>query len=401
MIMQLLFCFYVFLKQFYIRYSGKLGYADIFFIIVFLLSIGQSLRKKTLLKDLKRDGYFYLFSSLCCLVNGVYYLILGNGDLITYSMYWLFNCAVVFCFRKLQRENGFNDKLALTFQINIVTQLIVYILQKGRVFVELWGATRYMGTFFDPNQFAFFILTSLLFIYIHCFQNNKKIFWIFYCISVYLISLSKSTGGFIGIAILTLIIVLRFGYSFYKKYVISKKVKIGFAVLMCSTVLVSMLILIPGKDFNVRESDYTLLNRIQYKISIILDEGIEGFLIDRSALRIVKYPQYLIYGAGEGAASRFYSIGDLNEIHCTPLSILFCYGIVPTCILLLWIFKNSKKWNKNTLGANIALFTESLILLNIRQPFFWMLLMNESNKYDYDNAGKISLNKLQRKGHSK
>lgn len=64
-----------------------------------------------------------------------------------------------------------------------------------------------MGTFNDPNQFAFFIFTMLLILVLIYLRNQqKKYIWLFWADAVFLIGVSKSTGVFTGL--LTLIVLL-------------------------------------------------------------------------------------------------------------------------------------------------------------------------------------------------
>ncbi|MFQ9208305.1 MAG: hypothetical protein ACLR3S_03475 [Clostridium fessum] len=43
-------------------------------------------------------------------------------------------------------------------RLNLLFQVIVLISGRGRYFHETWGGARFMGTFNDPNQFAFLFL---------------------------------------------------------------------------------------------------------------------------------------------------------------------------------------------------------------------------------------------------
>ena len=56
----------------------------------------------------------------------------------------------------------------------------------------------------------------------------------------------------------------------------------------------------PGANFDVSQTDYTLLSRIQQKIWKLANGNLYDLLYDRSAERLVLTPQYLFYGAGEG-----------------------------------------------------------------------------------------------------
>ena len=65
-----------------------------------------------------------------------------------------------------------------------------------------------------------------------------------------------------------------------------------------------------------------------------------GTFLDRGMEKLVLYPQYLLYGAGEGGFDRFTLASQVNEIHCCLFSVMFCYGLIPTLCLLVWLGGN-------------------------------------------------------------
>ena len=97
---------------------------------------------------------------------------------------------------------------------------------------------------------------------------------------------------------------------------------------------------------------------------------------DRSMLRILNDPKYLIYGSGEGNWSRWSMLREGNEVHGTMIALLFYYGIIPYMLFIKWI-KNNIGGIKNIkiIGVYIALIIEAFTLINHRQPFFWMIFV--------------------------
>ena len=67
-------------------------------------------------------------------------------------------------------------------------------------------------------------------------------------------------------------------------------------------------------DFDVSQTDYTLLSRIQQKIWKLANGNIYDLLYDRSAERLVLEPQYLLYGAGEGFFERFIPYDGFEQL---------------------------------------------------------------------------------------
>ena len=96
---------------------------------------------------------------------------------------------------------------------------------------------------------------------------------------------------------------------------------------------------------------------------------------ERNIDKLYIYPQDNILGAGQGYFQRFWQAHSSGEIHSTILSILFCYGIVPTFLFLYWIWSNVRKTSIYFFPVFAALLIESITLLNQRQPLFWLLFM--------------------------
>ena len=106
-------------------------------------------------------------------------------------------------------------------------------------------------------------------------------------------------------------------------------------------------------DFDVSQTDYTLLSRIQQKIWKLANGNIYDLLYDRSAERLVLEPQYLLYGVGEGFFERFipydgfeallspgvFVVFHVNEIHSSFFDVWFSYGLIPTTFLVYWTWK--------------------------------------------------------------
>ena len=131
----------------------------------------------------------------------------------------------------------------------------------------------------------------------------------------------------------------------------------------------------PGPDFNLKNTDYTMLTRIQEKIWKVLYGGNSTMLSDRGMDRVALYPRYLLLGAGEGNFNRFLKATQQNEIHCSFLNIWFSYGVIPTVLLLKWLWEKMRKISAVEWIIAGSLIVESFLLVNYRQPFFWMILL--------------------------
>jgi hypothetical protein len=93
----------------------------------------------------------------------------------------------------------------------------------------------------------------------------------------------------------------------------------------------------------------------------------------RNTDRISHYPTYAIFGAGEGDLERFpYSLPI--EIHSTPMTVLFSYGIFGSVMFwgFLWSLAKQLNWSQRVILVTLILY--SITHNGMRFAFFWFLL---------------------------
>lgn len=310
--------------------------------------------------------------------------------------------------------------LAAVLAADILIQLAVYITGKGRIFYEWWGGTRYMGTFNDPNQLAVFVFMAFLLLFeimtkistsenagyahkdsgsdesepktvqnhriiynklniIEKRVNNKTIYciilWILYIISFVLILASKSTGVMLGMLVFSALFAAVYIVRLAVRMNIDRRVLTAGLLCLAAAAAAGLYLIWPLADFDVTVMEYNMLTRIQEKIWKLTHGGISGILFDRGMDRMTAFPQYLLFGAGEGGFDRFPYGGQINELHSTFFSIWFCYGLIPFVLIMYWLVRKLKDCSIYMLCAAAALIAESMILINYRQPMFWMVLL--------------------------
>ena len=381
---------FLFLKQFYFFPSGNIGLADISLILCFLILIRSHIRNRDLPSTLKSDILLYLFLLCVLTINSIYGIINQNKEFFKYSLFWIYNICAIWTFRELYRL--FGDKFLRLFtaivKLNIITQFFIYLFGQGRLFHEYWGAIRYMGTFNDPNQLAFFLFLMILLGYLYVCTKKDRTYPVFYLLTLPVLYATKSTGILLGFISFTFFASIYYFYQITAHYRFSKKL---WFILFSAISLFTVIFLIqiwPSDNFDVKNLDYTMISRIQEKLWKISHGGLTSLILDRGIEKLLLYPQYILWGAGEGGFDRFTLASQINEIHCCLLSILFCYGIVPTCILLKWLWKNLKCNSKAVWCAIAGLLIESFFLINYRQPLFWMILIYHSFTKE-DNKNKF------------
>ena len=387
-----LFYIAIFTKQFYFLPSGSIGIADLFFALSGALAFIMARRSGKRI-CYQEDFPWAVFLIFAVVINGIYFIQTGKGSLPLHTLYWMYSAFLIWTFRTLYSDS-FMRGLCWICRINLVFQTIVLISGRGRYFHESWGGSRFMGTFNDPNQFAFFIFTMILVLFMEYRRKAEYTVkarvacWGMFLLGVFLIGKAKSTGMFVGLLAFFVILAWQF---FWERCTHSKYKKLwwfgGAAVVVM--LALGVYLIWPGADFDVSQTDYTLLSRIQQKIWKLANGNLYDLLYDRSAERLVLMPQYLFYGAGEGYFERFipydgfeallspgvFDVFHVNEIHSSFFDVWFSYGLIPTAFLVYWIVKNVIRCEKAQRAAVLALLAESFTLMNCRQPFFWFIIV--------------------------
>ena len=121
-----------------------------------------------------------------------------------------------------------------------------------------------------------------------------------------------------------------------------------------------------------KEDTLFIVSRVKEKFERVNTSTSDVTLIEeRGYDRFIYYPQYILYGSGEGNYDRFTLTYHRNEIHATFPSILFYYGVIPFIILLIWFKDKIVPSNLTMIVPIAALLLESFTLLNQRQLLFW------------------------------
>ena len=365
----ILLLLFILLRPFYIRASGQVQPADCFLMLYFFCIAYRDFKTEVLIPNIKKNKLFYIFLVFAIMINGFYHKVVPDPRFIFSSLYLVYMGVVVYSY-----DSGINkgliDKIRYILYGNLMIQFLIYSSGLGRLYYELWeeGATRYMGTFTDPNQFGFYIFIVLLFAYLTKHEKmDTYLFPITSVMGIFLIIQSKSLAAFLGLAVLYTLAFLRF---------IGEKFRVNKVILCAMLILTTAGVIhyfIPTSDFRIENVEYTTVNRIRYKIyNIIYADGIKDILRERAAEKIINYPEYFIYGAGEGNYERYYP-EPVNEIHSSFINLFFSYGLIPFAILMGWFKKRLKGLNAVSLVCFITILIESMFLVNYRQALFWVL----------------------------
>lgn len=333
-----------FLSQFYIFSSGLPQPAHIFIIFSFLLS--GILYNKIKIGESRNLIIFVVYATF---INIFFTFLIGDLSYIVSTIYWIFNLIL---FLVLVNLNILNIKklfhyLKFIIPLSLIINIIIWAVGAGRYDFN----PRYNGYFNDPNQMAFWVLCScaiglILF-------NNLKLKIIIYSLSFFLILLTMSRSATIGFLILTL------GLVFQHKSRLD--LKIIFSLISLLIAIASFFILL----------HFGFLDNIVTRFSEGIDSS-DQQASDRGFTNLIDYPQYLLFGAGQGAYYLFSSSN--HEIHSTWFAVLFYYGVIGFFLFVSFLYNIFKRLD----------FAEKIIFLgpmfygfftyNARTLAFWFLV---------------------------
>lgn len=377
-----LFLLFWLLKPFYFWESGTMQISDFIFVISFIIWVVE---KRSILIIERTHLLFILFVLGTFIINTVNSVINDDEVFLISSLYYLYNAFMIISISEFKDNHNFLKGLLRISYMNIIIQFIVLILDQGRFF---YGSPRYMGTFNDPNQFAFSMFTSFLLIYVLTLHlqsqgspKNKPLVFIMLILVFYLIARSSSTGMLLGIS--SFIIFMIISYVFSKKTPIFTLYKTMFIIILFGVVGYFFL---SGFNIDSISAQSDLVRRLLYKFNKVDANGLRALIEERGIDKLYNYPVYNILGAGDGLFNRF--IESAFEIHSTLPGALFYYGIIPFALLIAWLWSILKRTSKALLPVYLAMLVESLTLANQRQPVFWMLLVFCGLTYSQDCAVK-------------
>ena len=375
----------------------NLKFSEIFFLLFFLLKPFY----------FKESGTFQISDS--CIIASFGFLMLETGFTKVYNdKDKLFLCFIVFvtiinfCYYIYYREKAFLLSISYYYYIYIfliefrifagrkecITRLFyVLILSIGVLFFQNvlefgnYEGKRYIGSFNDPNQCAFYVFSLFLLLYAMRLFLKRKIPVLIHVMVIFLIVETSSTGMAVS---LILLYFTDFSIRVLKKWkgaLVPLCIPFLFVLLAAGMMFYSQLddFSFFSNDIVIDDSPFYIVNRLMGKMGLLQGNqrgNYSSIQEDRNWKLFYMYPQYIFYGAGQGYYSRFLKLTIVHEIHSTFLGLLFSYGIIPFTILCAWIYKMCKS-SHFTLAFPIiaALFFESLFLVNYRQPTFWALII--------------------------
>lgn len=354
-------------KPFYLLPSGTFQIGDLFLVISFgVVAYAEHFKISSLCS--KEDKYLRVFLLFVIVINSIYGIYYQEVAFLKSILYFIFNYMVIIVFRKLTLEDMFLPLFEKCCKLNLWIQLAVFLLGGG----AYYEPGRYMGTYNDPNQFGFAVITAYLILFSINQKTKTKYNWIYFLLSSFLVIKSASMGMLLLLITFVFINII-YITIFADKEKRKRRIKILLLVIIAVVALGVVLVFLNKNSF-ITNQVQVFINRVAKKFKEAGSNNIfEVIVYDRNLHAFVNHPISVLYGSGEGLMNR-YGVTNL-EIHCTWIALLFGYGIIPTVFLIKWIKTNLKSMPFRMAGVYIGLFVEASVLVNYRQPAFWILLI--------------------------
>ena len=349
-------CKYLFLlafaiTPFYFLPSKGIQIGHILFTVsIVLLSIFrlQSILRIARTKDLKPFVYF-LFVVVG--VNTFWAVYLSDPiflrDIPIYCFGFLLLVTSIYHFQ-IFGSRILKEMFYILFFVSLIQ--IVYILIVGNS--NIW-TNRAAALFYNPNQLAGWATMSMICILlINKIQIIKKGQYIFLFSLLNLLGFLTISRAFYAVIVI----------GFMWLYLTDRKA--------CLLGLASFLFLFfaytimgtSGKTEVMINTQKRLLDKESY---YQYSEAAE-----RGNTRAFKYPEYLVFGAGQQLRNRFESS---TEPHCTPIAIWFAYGIAGIACFLWLVYNIFRGTTLLVWLPFIALLVFSLFHFILRIPMLWIL----------------------------
>jgi len=320
---------YLILFPFYVFSSGTPQPADMilaFGSIIFMLAkSSKSVLKKPVIKYLFS---FVLLVSVINLTYCIYYFAIGvENKMFLPILFYAFNFMFFIVILTLFKSSFFvKKKMYLIYKVIFVSLLIQFFLGvlgiQGDSSLNL---SRPAIFFNNPNQLAYYslLMISILTVLYLKFNFNKSIFILSLLFSIYLVIYSGSRAA------LSVFLLLIPVFSYQKKKMKSILVFLSL-ILTAPTIINTNFVQEKIENIVIRSARNTINNTSEIE--------------NRGYNRLLLYPEYLFYGAGENKNDRFEKTGNLYlEIHSGLANTLFSYGFLGLFLFCMFVFKAIKK----------------------------------------------------------
>jgi hypothetical protein len=369
----------VIFSPFYVYASGLPQPAHVVMLIASIALI--FLNREACINLVRSNMPGVLFLLLIFVINAIYTFYYLDKIFIIATIYWVYGYIVLLAVLCIARDKWLAIWIGRLIILALLMILVSYLFGWGDLFY--WP--RYAYFFNGPNQLAHFVICLLL-VYMAVTKGRLDLgLYIVYTLSIFAIITTGGRSAYLGVAPLVLLLLW---VARLRLLHVVLLLLIPFAVSFSFKPL-CLPSYIPTPEGNKRigclviedpsDTRFVSSNTISRLSELTAREGVKNQtsiwvqLFARGYMRVVQYPQYLLYGAGQGKDERFDGLnGDHYEIHSSPVAVLFYYGILGFLLFTAFLWNLfSKKINLLFLSP---LLVYGLFTYGLRSPYFWLAL---------------------------
>lgn len=336
---------FVALLPIYIWPSGGFQPSTLFFSLVFVLNIRHSHFK---IKANKALLAFIFYTILVNILMTIFAVDANSKGLswIMVSSFYIYNALVFFIFRSSLRH--IESK-----KLKRIGLLLISLVPLMFLFSDFSQGSRQTLSFNNPNQLGHFSV-CLMVGSAHFFRRatglSKSLFLVSMILALMITYLSLSKAAIIvNFVIFAYILFSSNSKNFFK-------------------IIVVILLIMPFGLSLVKDGVFE-----RFKSSADKQQGVSE-LEYRGYDRMYNHPEYMFFGAGEGAYDRFDTFIENHELHSTLGTLIFCYGLPGLSLFIRFIKKLVSGIDRSDLFMILMLFTFGLTHNGLRFTPFWICL---------------------------
>ena len=354
-------------------YFLQSGYPQLFALFLICFCLAAVIKQSHIYLSIIKTKYFsyilLLFLVYTYLVNGFYATEFGSSKPLIYSLYLTlcFGVAIVFGACLLTKPEV-RKTLAYGIAISLVIQGILAMTIPEDI------CNRQTLFFNNPNQLAFYSVLSLCFLVFQFreIELNRHLFLLALTSALILILITHSRAAMLSVGILIAIQITTGDKVVRGMLIIAIFGGLAFAAAKLNSTDLSCLTesAMSGKEMLKTQKGGAQCedpDSLLCKLTLVLK--------GRGYDRIWEFPEYLIFGAGEGVDREYSTIWKSQiELHSSVGTLIFCYGVVGTCFTLILLVMLLKRRGVAVLLIIMPLLVYSMLHNTLRQPFFWLYL---------------------------
>lgn len=350
----LIYALAFFSSQFYIFESGVPQPAHYLFLIAIFFTLYKSRWQIGFSGHKAIYAPLYAFIAYAIFINLIWSIILQSFEFNLSSIYYVYGFVIsLFISSRLYSNNRFRLYLTRAAIFGIFALVFANLVGLGRYFF----APRYNGFFNDPNQMAFWVICSYS---IFCLIEKNKVVvkMLLFMPCAFLVILSMSRSGLVGlIAIFFGVIAILFSDA--------RNSRGGYLkVYAGASILVALAVFLFIAFFSTSDLMLNVLERFS-ETDFDDEADIRGYG------RIFSFPDYLLFGAGQGLDVRFNSP---FEIHSSWAGLLFYYGALGLTLFLIFLYRIVKSLKFSQILIISGPLFYGFFTFSLRTPIFWLLI---------------------------